>query len=156
MAVKGLQGLPKKMAIRDYFVIFLRSAITKCNQKTMAIDRIVTCIFEDRGRIARIAAGSSEIKWNGIATFFISRLFMVRFANGFQENDGDTLLSTVRLSDKAKIYFIFPLCWESLPFPMFLLAYLSVLNVKVHGGWSPNYTYYHCSFASIFRLIRAC
>ena len=56
---------PKKMAVRDYFVIFLRSAITTCNQKTMAIDRIVTCIFGDHGRIARItriAAGSSEIK----------------------------------------------------------------------------------------------
>ena len=46
------------MAIRDYFVIFLRSAIIKGNQKKIAIDRIIIYIFEDRGRIARIAAGS--------------------------------------------------------------------------------------------------
>ena len=46
----------------------------------------------------------------GLQLFFISRLFMVRFANGFQENDGDTLLSTILLSDKAKMYFIIPSC----------------------------------------------
>ena len=57
-----IRAYQKKKAIRDYFVIFLRSAITTCIQKTMAIDCIVTCIFGDRGRIARIAAGSSEIK----------------------------------------------------------------------------------------------
>ena len=53
-----IRAYQKEMAIRDYFVIFLRSGITKSIQKTMAIDRIVTCIFEDRGRIARIAVGS--------------------------------------------------------------------------------------------------
>ena len=37
----------KTLAIRDYFVLLLGSAITKCNQKTMAIVRIVTCIFDD-------------------------------------------------------------------------------------------------------------
>ena len=68
------------MAIRDYFVIYLRSAITKLNQKTMAIDRNKSCITiiaagsredrDDRVRIARITAGSSEIKWNVFATFF--------------------------------------------------------------------------------------
>ena len=105
------------MAIRDYFVIFLRSTITTCNQKTMAIDRIVTCIFGDRGRIARIAGGSRGsqqvlLRENemGLQLFFISRLFMVRFANGFQENGGDTLLSTILLSDKAKMHFIIPSC----------------------------------------------
>ena len=66
------QGLPKKMAIRDYLAIFLRSGITKSIQKTMAIDRKKVCITiiaagsrqdrEDRGSIARIAAGSSEMK----------------------------------------------------------------------------------------------
>ena len=30
---------PKKMAIRDYLAIFLRSKITRSIQKTMAIDR---------------------------------------------------------------------------------------------------------------------
>ena len=37
----------KTMAIRDYLGILLRSEITKCIKKTMAIDRIVTCIFYD-------------------------------------------------------------------------------------------------------------
>ena len=56
------------MAIRDYFVIYLRSAITKLNQNTMAIDRNKSCITiiatgsrqyrDDRGRITTIAAGS--------------------------------------------------------------------------------------------------
>ena len=46
----------------------------------------------------------------GLQLFFISRLFKVRFSNGFQENDGDALPSTVLMSDKAKIYFIFPSC----------------------------------------------
>ena len=60
------------MAIRNYFIIYLRSTITKLNQKTMAIDRnksFITIIAtgsrqdrEDRGRIARIAAGCSEMK----------------------------------------------------------------------------------------------
>ena len=35
----------------------------------------------------RIAAGSFEM---GLQLFFISRLFMVRFANGFQQDDGNT------------------------------------------------------------------
>ena len=62
----------KTMAIRNYFVIFLRSAITKLNKKTMAIDRNKSCITiiaagsrqdrDDRGRIATIAAGGSEMK----------------------------------------------------------------------------------------------
>ena len=30
---------------------------------------------------------------------------MVRFANGFQENDGNTLLTTVGMSDKALFFF---------------------------------------------------
>ena len=34
-------------------------------------------------------------------------------------------------------------------------AYISVLNVKVYEDLRSNYTYYHCSFASIFRLIQA-
>ena len=61
----------KKMAIRDYLAIFLRSETTRPIQKTMAIDRKQTCITiiatgsrgsrQDRGRIARIAAGSSEM-----------------------------------------------------------------------------------------------
>ena len=61
----------KKMAIRDYLAIFLRSETTRPIQKTMAIDRMQTCITiiatgsrgsrQDHGRIARIAAGSSEM-----------------------------------------------------------------------------------------------
>ena len=65
---------------------------------------------EDRGgiaRIARIAAGSFEM---GLQLSFISRLFMVRFANGFQQDDGNTLLSTVLVSYMAQIYFIFSSC----------------------------------------------
>ena len=62
---------------------------------------------EDRGGIARIAAGSFEM---GLQLFFISRLFMVRFANGFQQSDGHTLLSTVLVSYKAHIYFMFSSC----------------------------------------------
>ena len=100
----------KKMAIRDYLAIFLRSKITRSIQKTMAIDRKQTCITiiatgsrgsrQDRGRIARIAGGSSKNFF-----FLISRPFMLRFANGFQQNDGNTLLSTVLMSYKAQIYF---------------------------------------------------
>ena len=62
----------KKMAIRDYLAIFLRSDFTKSIQKTMAIDRKKACITiiatgsrgsrQDRDRIARIAAGCSEMK----------------------------------------------------------------------------------------------
>ena len=48
-------------------------------------------------------AGYSEIP---LQLFFISRLFMARFSNGFQQNDGNTLLSTVLMSDKAQIYFL--------------------------------------------------
>ena len=54
----------KTMAIRDYFVIYLRSAITKLNKKKMVIDRNKSCITiiatgsrqdrDDRGRIATI------------------------------------------------------------------------------------------------------
>ena len=67
---------------------------------------------EDRGGIAilgiaRIAAGSFEM---GLQLFFISRLFMVQFANGFQQDDGNTLLSTVLVSYMAQIYFIFSPC----------------------------------------------
>ena len=43
----------------------------------------------------------------GLQLFFISRLFMLRFANGFQQNDGNTLLSTVLMSYKAQIYFFY-------------------------------------------------
>ena len=42
----------KTMAIRDYLAILLRSSITKCFKKTMAIDRKKTCIYDYRGRIA--------------------------------------------------------------------------------------------------------
>ena len=88
----------------------------------------------------------------GLQLFFISWLFMVRFSNGFQLNDGNTLLNTVLVSD---IFFIFVIL-RITAFPhAFVSPYISVLNVKVHEGYSPNYTYYHCSFASIFRLIRA-
>ena len=38
----------------------------------------------------------------GLQLFVISQLFMVRFSNGFQLNDGNTLLNTVLVSD---IYF---------------------------------------------------
>ena len=77
----------------------------------MAIDHIATCIFviagvsrEDRGRIT---AGYSEV---GLQLFFISQLCMVRFSNGFQQNDGNKLLSMVLMSDKAQIYVLFSLC----------------------------------------------
>ena len=43
----------------------------------------------------------------GLQLFFISRLFMVRFSNGFQLNDGNTLLNTVLVSDKSQIFFFF-------------------------------------------------
>ena len=46
------------------------------------------------------------MKWD-YNFFFISRPFMVRFSNGFQENDGDTLLIAVPMSYKVQIYFIF-------------------------------------------------
>ena len=46
----------------------------------------------------------------GLQLFVISLLFMVRFANGFQENDGNTLLTTVVMSDKAQLYFIYSSC----------------------------------------------
>ena len=69
------------MAIRDYLAIFLRSGITKSIQKTMAIDRKKACITiiaagsresrQDRDRIARIAAGFSEISKMGLQLFFI-------------------------------------------------------------------------------------
>ena len=67
-----IRAYQKKMAIRDYFAFFLRSGITKSIQKKMAIDRKKACTTiiaegsqqdrEDRGRIARIAAGSFEMK----------------------------------------------------------------------------------------------
>ena len=76
---------------------------------------------DDRGRIATIAAGSRRSRQGilrcnemGLQLFFISRLFIVRFSNGFQENDVDTLLSTVRMSDK--IYF-FPFMLRITAFP---------------------------------------
>ena len=82
-------------------------------KKTMAIYRKEACITmiaagsrQDRGRIARIAAGSSEMNEMGVQLFFISRLFMVRFANGFQQNDENTLLSTFLMSG-SNIFFIF-------------------------------------------------
>ena len=43
----------------------------------------------------------------GLKLFFISQLFMVRFANGFQQNDGNTLLSTALVSYKAQIFIFF-------------------------------------------------
>ena len=46
----------------------------------------------------------------GLQLFFISRLFMVLFSNGFQLNDGNTLLNTDLVSDKAQIYFLFSSC----------------------------------------------
>ena len=64
---KVIRAYQKKMAIRDYLAIFLRSGITRSIQKKMAIDRKKSCITiiaagsrgsrqdrEDRGRIARI------------------------------------------------------------------------------------------------------
>ena len=69
--IKTNRAYQKKMAIRDYLAIFLRSGITMSIQKTMAIDRKKACITiiatgsrgsrQDRGRIARIAAGCSEM-----------------------------------------------------------------------------------------------
>ena len=46
----------------------------------------------------------------GLQLFFISRLFMVRFSNGFQLNDENILLNTVLVSDKAQIYLLFSSC----------------------------------------------
>ena len=46
----------------------------------------------------------------GVQLFFISLPFMVPFANGFQQNDENTLLSTVLMSDKAQAYFLFSVC----------------------------------------------
>ena len=43
----------------------------------------------------------------GVQLFFISLPFMVRFANGFQQNDENTLLSTVLMSDKHIFYFLY-------------------------------------------------
>ena len=48
---KTYRAYQKKMAIRDYLAIFLRSGITQSIQKTMAIDRKKSCI-------TIIAAGS--------------------------------------------------------------------------------------------------
>ena len=76
----------------------------------------------------------------GLQLFFISRLFMVLFSNGFHLNDGNTLLNTFLMSYKAQIYFLFLSCLESLPFPMLELAHISVLNVKVHEGYSSSFT----------------
>ena len=77
-------------------------------------DRIAACIFvivrgsredgSEHDRIAARTAGYSEIP---LQLFFISRLFMVRFSYGFQQNDGNTLLSTVLVLDEAQIYFLF-------------------------------------------------
>ena len=46
----------------------------------------------------------------GLQLFVISQLFMVRFSNGFQLNDGNTLLNSVLVLDKAQIYFLFSSC----------------------------------------------
>ena len=64
--LKRLSGPTKKtMAIRNYLVILLQSAIPNCIKKTKAIDRNKACITiiaaglrQDRGRITTIAAGS--------------------------------------------------------------------------------------------------
>ena len=76
--------------------------------------------YDDRGRIAMIAtiaagsrrSGQGVLRLNemGLQLFFISRLFMVLFSNGFQLNDRNTLLNTVLVSDKAQIYFLFSSC----------------------------------------------
>ena len=91
----------KTMAIREYLAFSLRSAI------------VATCIFvitaesrQSRGsqQSQQDRLGYSEI---GIQLFFVSQLFMVQFSYGFQLNDGNILLSTVLVSDKAQIYFLF-------------------------------------------------
>ena len=53
----------------------------------------------------------------GLQLFVISRLFMVRFSNGFQLNDGNTLLNTVLVSDKAQIYFFIFVMLRMTAFP---------------------------------------
>ena len=58
----------KKKAIRDYLAIFLRSGITMSIKKKWRLItrkhvlRLSRQDREDRGRIARIAAGCSEMK----------------------------------------------------------------------------------------------
>ena len=59
----------KTMAIRDYLAFSLRSVITECIKKTMAIDCKKAMIAagsrqdrDDRGTITTIAAGCSEMK----------------------------------------------------------------------------------------------
>ena len=59
--------IKKKMAIRDYFAIFLRSVIIKGNQKTTAIDCIVIYFFEDREDRSRVLL--DEMKWD--CNFFL-------------------------------------------------------------------------------------
>ena len=58
----------------------------------------------------------------GLQLVFISRLFMVRFANSFQQNDENTLLSTFFMSDKAQTSFMFFM----LRITAFLLGFLSL------------------------------
>ena len=43
----------------------------------------------------------------GLQLFFYISAVMVRFSNGFQEQDDDTLLIAVTMSNKAQIYFSF-------------------------------------------------
>ena len=90
---KIIRAYQKTMAIRDYFVIYLRSAITKLNQKTMAIDR-------NKSSITIIATGSRQDREDRCRIARIS----------FQLNDGNTLLNTVHVSDKAQIFFLFSSC----------------------------------------------
>ena len=52
----------KTIKIHDYFAISLRSTITKCIKKNDAIEHIVACISDDRGRIMMISAGYSKMK----------------------------------------------------------------------------------------------
>ena len=85
-------------------------------------------------------ASGSRISKQDRMGYVISQLFMVRFSNGSQQNDRDTLLSTVLLSYKAKTYFsclhgFFMVLHENHCLsPAFLSQYISVSNVKIHEG----------------------
>ena len=67
----------------------------------------------------------------GLQLLFRSRLFMVRFSNGFQQND--TLLNTVLMPDKAQVC-VFPFMLRITAFPLLFQDYISVSNVKIHEG----------------------
>ena len=109
------QTWPTKKLWRSAIILHLPCDL--CSQselrkqwRSFASQHVFLWLREDRRRItasttiAVCIAGYSVIP---LQLFFISRLFMVRFSNVIQQNDGNTLLSTVLVSDKAQIYFLF-------------------------------------------------